>query len=487
MPLDALFAHLKHISALGQISGVLSWDQEVMMPRKGIHQRAEQVGALARVIHGCRIDPRIPEWIAAIDRAGLDEMALCNIAEAERSYRRATRIPSDLAAAMAKAASAAQEVWTDARKNRDFALFAPALGELVALQREKASCLAEEGQTRYEVLLDDFERGMTTETLEALFGDLRAALVELREHVDDRFSRPALAGDFPVDRQMQVAARLAAGFGYDFEAGRLDCSVHPFSSGGGGDTRITTRTDAAEPFGCLYSTMHETGHALYGQGAIDAFLPAADYVSMGVHESQSRFWENQIGRSQPFMQVLWPMMREAFGDFGADSPDALYAAVNRVAPGFIRTEADEVYYNLHIMMRFDLERDLIEGRLDVSDLEEAWNTRFEQDFGQKVGHASEGVLQDVHWSAGLFGYFPTYTLGNIYAACLDDAMRAEMPDRDQRVASGEFGEILDWMRQRIHIRGRLLPPGDLIEAATGAKPSPKPLISYLFGKFDSRG
>ncbi|MEM7268104.1 MAG: carboxypeptidase M32, partial [Pseudomonadota bacterium] len=258
---------------------------------------------------------------------------------------------------------------------------------------------------------------------------------------------------------------------------------HPFCSGSGSDVRITTRTDEADPLNCLYSTIHEVGHALYNQGLTDAFLPAADYVSMGVHESQSRFWENQIGRSRPFMDYLYPTMKDAFGAFGVPDADALFAVVNRVESGFIRTEADEVHYNLHILLRFELERDLISGTLEVDDLEAEWNRRFERDFGVAVPDPALGVLQDVHWSAGLFGYFPTYSLGNLYGACLDRAMRAEMPDRDDMVSKAETQPILDWMRDKVHTKGRLMKAPALIEAATGEAPSAEPLLDYLEAKF----
>ncbi|MEM7523043.1 MAG: carboxypeptidase M32, partial [Pseudomonadota bacterium] len=267
------------------------------------------------------------------------------------------------------------------------------------------------------------------------------------------------------------------------EAGRIDTVVHPFCSGSGGDVRITTRTDQSDPFNCLYSTIHEVGHALYAQGAPDPFLPAADYCSMGVHESQSRFWENQIGRSRPFAGWLHEAMIQTFGDHGIDSPDALYAAANRVQTGFIRTEADEVHYNLHILLRFELERDLISGDLEVEALEAEWNARYLRDFGRDVIDPSQGVLQDVHWSAGLFGYFPTYSLGNLYAACLDKAMRVDIPDRDEKVAEAKTGRVLDWMRDKIHARGRVLRAPALIEEATGEAPSAEPLLDYLEAKF----
>ena len=312
---------------------------------------------------------------------------------------------------------------------------------------------------------------------------MRPRLSALRAKIAEKGPRTGLTGTFPANRQLRLANRVARSIGYDFEAGRIDTVVHPFCSGSGGDVRITTRTDEADPFNCLYSTIHEVGHAMYEQGLTDPLAPGAQHCSMGVHESQSRFWENQIGRSRPFANWLHPVMDKVLGDAGVDGPEALYRAANRVQTGYIRTEADEVHYNLHILLRFELERDLISGALEAEELEAEWNARFARDFGVEVDHAANGVLQDVHWSAGLFGYFPTYSLGNIYAACLDKAMRADMPDRDERVGQARVRPVLQWLRKRIHEKGRTLPAPKLIEKATGEAPSAAPLLDYLEAKF----
>ncbi|WP_136658155.1 carboxypeptidase M32 [Nitratireductor sp. XY-223] len=483
MPLPQLLDHLKKTAALSQVAGLIAWDQEAMMPKEGAGQRAEQTGALASVIHGLTADPRVPEWIAGIDRTSLTAFDLRNIEEAQRSYDRATKIPTRLAEESAKAASEGQRIWAQARAEKDFSMFAPALKRNVALKREAASCLAAPGEDLYDCLLDEFEPGAKSAELLPLLESLRPGLVALREKIAGKEAPRPLTGRFPADAQLTLARKVATRIGYDFDAGRIDTVVHPFCSGNGGDVRITTRTDEADPLNCLYSTIHEVGHALYAQGAPDPYLPAADYCSMGVHESQSRFWENQIGRSRPFMDWLYPAMQEAFGSLSLDGPDGLYAAVNTVHSGFIRTEADEVHYNLHILLRFELERELIAGTLEAEDLEEAWNSRFARDFGETVPDPSLGVLQDVHWSIGLFGYFPTYSLGNIYAACLDKAMRRDLPGRDAMVQAAETGPILDWMREKIHKRGRLLPAPQLIAEATGEAPSAQPLLDYLEAKF----
>ena len=479
MALDDLLAHLKQTAALSQAAGILSWDQEAMMPAKGAAQRAEQVGAMAAVIHARNADPRLADLIAAAKPQS--DMDRRNIAEAQRAYDQATRIPARLAEECAKAASEGHQIWARARADRDFAAFAPALARNIELKREEAACLADGDP--YDALLDQYEPGAKAADLSPLLESMRPRLTALRQRIAEKPAPDALAGKYPHGKQMALARRVAKRIGYDMEAGRIDTVTHPFCSGSGGDVRITTRTDEADPLNCLYSTIHEVGHALYAQGAPDPFLPAADYCSMGVHESQSRFWENQIGRSRPFMDWLYPAMKDAFGAFGVPDADALYATVNRVQSGFIRTEADEVHYNLHILLRFELERDLISGALEVGGLEAEWNRRFERDFGVAVTDPAMGVLQDVHWSAGLFGYFPTYSLGNLYGACLDKAMRADMPNRDEKVAAAETGPILAWLRERIHEKGRLLPATQLIEAATGEAPSAEPLLDYLEAKF----
>lgn len=483
MSLPVLLNHLKQSAALGQVAGLLSWDQEAVMPARGAEQRAEQSGTLAAVIHARNSDSRIPDWIAGIDRDELSAFDLRNIDEAQRAYDQATKIPSRLAEESAKAASEGQRTWADARAAKDFSQFVPALKRNIELKREEASCLAGPGTDHYDALLDQFEPGAKAADLQPLLESLRPSLVALREKIAGKPAPTPLAGHFPAASQLALAKDISARLGYDFEAGRIDTVVHPFCSGSGGDVRITTRTDEADPLNCLYSTIHEVGHALYAQGAPDLFLPAADYCSMGVHESQSRFWENQVGRSRAFADWLYPAMNDAFGELNVSGPDALYAAVNRVETGFIRTEADEVHYNLHILLRFELERELITGTLEVDDLEEAWNTRFARDFGLTVPDASLGVLQDVHWSLGLFGYFPTYSLGNIYSACLDRAMLADLPDRDAMVQMAETQPILDWMRDKIHVKGRVLAAPQLIEQATGEAPSAAPLIEYLETKF----
>jgi len=483
-----LMAYQRETEALAQVAGRLGWDQETVMPRGAAAQRAEEIAAMESVLHARRTDPRIGDWLAAVDGTALDPAGAASLRLIARAFHRTSRVPARLAAEIARVTSLAQGIWADARATEDFAVFAPTLEQVVALKREQGQALMEGGAhaDTYDALLDDYEPGATAVDLDAMFGALRPRLVALRDRIlGSGRAAPALDAEFAEDGQLAIARELALAFGYDLTRGRIDKAVHPFSSGSGSDVRITTRTAPRDPFNCFYSTIHEVGHAAYEQG-IDpahALTPLGQGVSMGVHESQSRIYENQLGRSRAFTGFLFGRMRETFGEFGIDDPDSFHAAVNRVAPGYIRTEADEVHYNLHVLMRFDLERDLIAGRLAVADLPTAWDARFLRDFGLAVDRPSNGCLQDVHWSVGLFGYFPTYTLGNVYAGCLHAALRADLPDLDESLAHGDARPASDWLRERLQRHGGLYEPREVIARAIGSDPSEGPLLDYLEAKF----
>ncbi|MHA6344084.1 carboxypeptidase M32 [Roseivivax sp. CAU 1761] len=483
---DELMAHQRETEALAQVAGRLGWDQETVMPRGAAAQRAEEIGALEGVLHARRTDPRIGEWLAAIDAAGApgDAVAAANLRRIRRAYARACKVPARLAAEIARTTSTAQGVWAAAREADDFAAFAPTLARVLELKREEGAVLAGTGSV-YDALLDDYEPGATAATLAAMFDRLRPGLVALRERVLDAPVPDPVTGVFEAASQLALSREVAERFGYDFTRGRIDLAVHPFSSGSGNDVRITTRTSPVDPFNCLYSTIHEVGHATYEQAIDQAhlFTPLGQGVSMGVHESQSRIYENQLGRSRAFTGWLFGRMRDRFGDLGVADARAFYRAVNRVHAGYIRTEADEVQYNLHVLLRFDLERALVSGDLQVGDLEAAWNDRFAADFGFAVDRSSNGVLQDVHWSVGLFGYFPTYTLGNVYAGCLHEALRRDRPGLDAELAAGDLSGALGWLRDAVQRHGGLYEPGELIARATGAAPSEQPLLRYLEAKF----
>ncbi|MBL4806350.1 MAG: carboxypeptidase M32 [Rhodobacteraceae bacterium] len=481
-----LLSHIKKTTALEQVSGLLGWDQETQMPPKGGVQRAEHMGALESVLHARRTDERIPDWIAAIDQSGLNAVEKTNISEAQKSYDNATKIPADLAEALARLAAEAQGIWAKARAAENFKDFAPTLTKMVDLKREEASARQSSNTPLYDALMGDYEPEMSSEVMAEHLSLLRVGLTDLRGRIAESGRAPVkLAGHFTEELQMTFARTLPSMFGYDWDAGRMDMAVHPFCSGHGGDARITTRVSEINPFDCIYSTIHEVGHAVYEQNITDAdtMAPAHKYASMGVHESQSRMFENQIGRSRAFCGYLFPKMIEAFGDIGVDNADDFYAAVNNVESGFIRTESDEVHYNLHVMMRFDLERALISGDLSVNDLEAAWNDRFKADFGREVTTPAMGVLQDVHWSVGLFGYFPTYSLGNIYAAELFQTMQGKIDNLDTKIAACELAEPIKWLNDNIHTHGRTIAPAALIANACGHEPTESALLTYLNNKF----
>jgi carboxypeptidase Taq len=481
---DALMAFQRQTEALGQVAGRLGWDQETMMPEGAAAQRAEEFAAVESVLHARRTDARIGDWLGKIDASQLDAVGAANIRHIARSYERSQRVPAKLAEALAKLSSQAQRIWSEARANEDVAAFLPALSEMIALKREEAAALADGGNA-YDALLDDYEPDTSGDDVAATFAAMRPRLVALRDKVMGAEQPAPLSHDFDEQKQMRLARMLAKTFGYDMNRGRLDKAVHPFSSGSGQDVRITTRTALNDPFNCIYSTIHETGHAAYEQNIAAQHLltPLGEGVSLGVHESQSRIYENQLGRSRAFTGWLFGQMKDAFGDFGVADEAQFFRTVNRLNKGYIRTEADEVQYNLHIMLRFDLERDVMLGKLEARDLEDAWNARFEADFGYKVDKPSNGLLQDVHWSCGLWGYFPTYALGNVYAGCLYEALRVARPNLDSELAAGELTGATGWLKEAVQVHGGLYKPRDLIERASGQVPSEGPLLSYLEGKF----
>ena len=477
-----MMAYQRQTEALFMVMDRLGWDQETMMPRAGSDQRGEEMAALEGVLHARRSDPRIGEWLeqalgtTAVERANLHHIA--------RSYTRTVKVPGDLAQELARVTSTAQGIWAAARAGEAVADFVPTLARVIDLKRQEAACLAQGGDL-YDALIDDYEPGATAAGLGAMFDRMRPRLVALRGAILAADAPAAICGHFHKAAQLTWARDLATAFGYDWTRGRLDLAVHPFSSGGGSDSRITTRVVESDPFNCIYSTIHEVGHSSY-ELAIDpayAMTPLGHGVSMGVHESQSRIYENQIGRGRAFTAWMYRQMQPQFGDMGVDGAEGFYRAVNRVHSGFIRTEADEVHYNLHIMMRFDLERSLMRGDLAVGDLEAAWNDRFLVDFGVAVDRPSHGMLQDVHWSCGLFGYFPTYTLGNVYAGCLNMAMRAAVPGLDAALLSGDTTGATRWLGDNLQRHGGLREPRDTIVHACGFEPDEGPLLDYLEAKF----
>lgn len=489
---DALMERMKELDVIGQIGGLLGWDQEVMMPPKGAALRAEQMAWLSKEGHSRMTDPEVGSLlIQAEAEANSSEVEAGNLRIIRDSYDKATKKPPEFVEEYARHRSKSIVSWTEAREKDDFSLFRDDLEKMIEMNRKLADYLGYE-DNRYDALLDLYESGLTVATLDPLFAGLRESSVPLIKSVGDL--APADKPDcswvhahpWPKAAQEALSHELSESIGFDFQAGRRDESTHPFCGGSNpDDVRWTTRYDEKEPYGAIFGTMHETGHALYEQGRprnLD-FQPTGEANGLGVHESQSRLWENQIGRSLEFCEWSFPLWQKHFPrNFEGVTPTMLWQAVNQVEPSLIRVEADEATYNLHIMIRYEVEKKLINGELEVDDLADAWDDMYEQFLGVRSPTRKEGVLQDIHWSMGAFGYFPTYTLGNLYSAQLLASARKDLPALDEQIRAGEFAPLLDWMRVHVHARGSILEPADLIAEATGEMPNPDAFTSYLADK-----
>ena len=494
-PYARLLAELRELAVLGSVNATLGWDQEVMMPPAAAALRAEQSALLSSLLHQRRTSPAIGELIARCEADAellADADAAANLRNLRRDYDRATRLPTELVREMAEVSTLSMHTWREAREKSDFDAFAPWLERLVGINRRMAEALGvPEGGELYDALLENYEPGMRAAELDRVFGELRAGLVPLIRELREDGSRPDTAWlNIPLAQDAQAAFNrlVVERMGFDFAGGRLDVSTHPFCEGAGpGDTRLTTRYDPAQLLSALHGTMHETGHGLYEQGLPKAQRfgqPLAEAASMGIHESQSRMWENFVGRGRPFWEWALPELQRRVDDPAAAAldVDTAYGGLNVVEPNLIRIESDEATYNLHIMLRFDLERALLRGDLAVADLPSAWNERMRADLALEVPDHRRGVLQDIHWSMGAIGYFPTYTLGNLYAAQLWDALRADLADLDDQLRRGDFGGLLAWLRAHVHAHGRRYTAPELCERATGRPLSHEPLLRYLEAK-----
>ena len=489
---DELLERLRDIDLIGQIGGLVSWDQEVLMPPKAASLRAEQLAWISKTGHQRLTNPRIGELLDALEVTdGLNDVQTANVRLARESYDKATKLPTEFVEEMAKHRSKAQISWSEARAKDDFSIFRDDLAKSIDLARRKADYLGYD-ELRYDALLDIYESGLTVARVDPLFAGLRDNVAPLIKAVVESGNRPDISwvedNSWEQPGQEALSQGVSEAIGFDFSAGRRDASTHPFCGGPNpDDVRWTTRYSESDPFGSLYGSMHETGHGTYEQGRrrdLD-FQPAGEANGLGVHESQSRLWENQIGRSHEFCEWALPMWQKHFPQNmdGVDS-EALWQAVNLVEPSLIRVEADEATYNMHIMIRYEIEKKLIAGDLEIDDLPDAWDDIYEEFLGIRAPNRTLGVLQDIHWSMGAFGYFPTYTLGNLYSAQLLAAARKDLPDHDEQMRCGEFGPLLDWMREHVHQRGSILEPADLIEEATGSPPSPDAFVDYLKDKVE---
>lgn len=478
---------------LSRAAGLLSWDQRTYMPSGGAEGRANQLATLRRLAHEHFTADEIGQLLEELAPLAADENDesddACLIRRSRRDYELDRKLPAEFIREQAQTASLANQAWEEARRNADFALFQPHLEKMFDFAKREAEYIGYD-EHPYDALLDQFEPGMTTAQVRTIFSELKAGTVPLLKaivssgvEIDDGI----LHQQFDEAKQEQFGVEITRAFGYDWSRGRQDRTAHPFCTNfGRDDVRITTRfyPDFLNP--SLFGTMHESGHAMYEQGVDPALsrTPLGGGASLGVHESQSRMWENLVGRSRPFWQANYGRLQELFPEqLGSVDLDTFYRAVNKVQPSFIRVEADELTYNLHIMLRFEMETAILEGKLKVADLAEEWQSQMEAMLGITPPDDAQGVLQDMHWSSGLIGYFPTYTLGNVLSVQLWECALAAHPSIGEEIRRNEYGALLGWMRENIHRHGRKFKPNTLIRKATGGSLNAKPYLNYLHTKF----
>jgi carboxypeptidase Taq len=491
--IEPLRDRLAELEDLRHAAALLGWDQQTMMPVRGAQARAEALAALERISHESFIAPETGELLHAAaeeldpDDPDGDDARLVEVVT--RRWEKARRVPSELATEIARAAAIGHQAWVEARRDSDFNAFAPYLERNLSLAREYVACF-DDYDCAYDVLLDDYEPEMKTAEVNRLFTELRAQLVPL---IADVVPLPVddspVNGSFPLAGQRELVAKVLALMGFEETGWRLDDTAHPFAVGiGEGDVRITTRWSESYLPMSLYSVMHECGHGLYEDGISRSLrrTPLARATSLGLHESQSRLWENMVGRGRPFCGVLAPLIAKQFGGSQADlDPDTLFRAVNVVRPSLVRVEADEATYALHIVLRFELEQDLIDGRLETADLPHEWDLRVRKYLGLDVPNDALGVLQDVHWSGGMFGYFPTYALGNLIAAQLWQRAATDIGELDEQLERGELSRLREWLREHVHRFGAKFTATDLLERTVGGPIEVTPFIDYLTRKLSA--
>ncbi|QDV53864.1 carboxypeptidase M32 [Gimesia fumaroli] len=490
---EELITRLKKTALLSSCSAVLEWDEQTYLPPAGAEHRANQLALMAGIIHEQTTNPEIRNLLQELEENSNfaeDSLEQANIREARHEYDRATKLPRRLVEELSRVATLSHHAWVDARKANQFHDFLPWLKQMIDLKREEAAAIGYEGGQAYDALLDGYEPGTTSEMIEQAFVPLRNELVALVSEIKDSGITPdisILTRKYPIEKQREFSITAAEKIGFDFNAGRLDIAAHPFCSGfGPGDCRLTTRYDEHHFPGAFFGTLHEAGHGIYEQGLNqeDFGTPVGSFTSLGIHESQSRMWENLVGRSRAFWNHFYQPAQTQFPEALSNvKQEEFYRAINDVRPSFIRVEADEVTYNLHIMLRFELEKSLISGDLDPAALEAVWNEKFFEYFGIIPDTPANGCLQDVHWSAGLIGYFPTYALGNMYAAHFYNAAEKELGDLNSLITKGEFTPLKEWLNQNIHKRGKLFRANQLVKVVTGESLSHEPLIDQLQNKY----
>jgi carboxypeptidase Taq len=489
---ELLIDELKETALLGSVASVLGWDERTQLPPRGTEHRARQSSRLAKMVHERFTSSRIGDLLAEVEHSPLlvDPAgdAAVNVRETRRQYDRLSKLPTALVEELTSTAVLAQQVWGEARKESDYAKFEPWLAKTLTLKRREAECLGHGGDP-YDALLDEFEPGETSVGIRRTFESLREPLVELIGKVAGsgrKAPTEILGREYPADAQQTLAREAAAAIGFDFAAGRLDVSLHPFCTElGPGDVRMTTRYDPHHFVDSLFGVLHETGHGLYSQGLEAAHFgtPRGEYISLGIHESQSRLWENLVGRSRSFWKWFLPRTRQVFpGPLTGVSDDDWCFAINDIHPSLIRVESDEATYNLHIMLRFELERAMLRDELSAADLPHAWEVKLREYLGVVPANDAGGCLQDIHWSGGAIGYFPTYTLGNLYAAQFFEQARTDLGDLDDQFARGEFRPLLAWLREKIHRHGKRFTGPQLVQHVTGKPLSAEPLLRHLRDK-----
>jgi carboxypeptidase Taq len=476
-------------------AALLSWDQNTYMPPGGAEARSMQLSTLSRLAHEHFISDEFSDALSQAEEATADEPPdsddFCIAKRMRREYDKQRRVPTDWVGEHSRVTTMAFQAWQDARKRSDFDSFRPHLARVIELKKEYSSFFAPYDHI-YDPLLDDYEPGMKTADVQAVFSTLRPKQTELIRAIADRGRQvddSILHADYEEDKQWAFGLSVIKDFGFDFERGRQDKSAHPFTTGFGiGDVRITTRIQPAFFNDCFFSTLHEGGHAMYAQGVSPNLdrTPLIDGASLAIHESQSRMWENLVGRSLPFWRHYYPLLQATFpAQLEGVSMEDFHRAVNKVQPSFIRTEADEATYNLHVMLRFELELSLIQDELDLSELPEIWNEKMREYLGITPPNDAQGVLQDIHWSSGLVGYFSTYALGNLIASQLWEKILADIPDIGEQIEQAHFGDLLGWLRRTIHQHGAKFEPMDLLKRAVGSGLDSAPYMRYLEGKYSA--
>jgi len=492
-PINELKKRLGEITHLSSILSLLSWDQDVYMPTKGAASRATSISHLSAIVHSkiisLDVDRLLTKLKKEFDEGKIRGQNAVIIAETWQSFSREIKLPESFVRELSETTSRAQAVWVEARKNNDFDLFLPWLTKIVKLKRQEAKYV---GYTKspYDALIDYYEPGMTTEKASEILNDLKDFLTPFIKKIKSsslEINQRLIEGNFPIDQQLAFNKYVVGKLGFDFEAGRIDTTTHPFEAGLSPlDVRITTRYREKDLLYSLGSIIHEAGHGLYDQGLpVESFgTPLSEAISLGIHESQSRLWEKIIGQSQSFWNYFYPKLQKAFPlPYQRIDKAEFYRIINKVSPSLIRTESDEVTYNLHIILRFELEKEMIEGSIDLKDLPQIWKSKMKDYFGITVPNDRLGVLQDVHWSAGLIGYFPTYAFGNLYSAQFFSALKTDIPDVDKMISRGNFLPIKDWLKKNIHSHGKYFKASELIKRVSGEELNSAYFIEYLKDKY----